>query len=65
MAISCPTVILIFLQRWVPDSPRWFIKRGMVDEAKEILIESARINGRTHAIPADLDYQLQIQAAAW
>lgn len=64
MAISWPTVFLIFLLPLIPNSPRWMIKRNRVKEAKEILMEAARINGKTDFSEADLEKQLQIQAAA-
>lgn len=47
----------------IPDSPRWYIRRGMVHNAKEIILEGARIN--RIPVPADIDYQLHLQAAAW
>lgn len=46
----------------IPDSPRWYIRKGMVKNAKEIIVEGARINRIT--VPADIDYQLHLQAAA-
>lgn len=46
----------------IPDSPRWYIRKGMVQKAKEIILEGARINRIT--VPADIDYQLHLQAAA-
>lgn len=66
MAISCPTIALMFLHRWIPDSPRWMLQRGRIQEAKEILMESATINGKLSELPSsnDLDKQLEIQAAA-
>lgn len=39
------------------------IKRNRVEEAKQILLEAARINGKTVS-PNDLEKQLQIEAAA-
>lgn len=48
--------------RMIPDSPRWYIRKGMVHNAKEIILEGARINRIT--VPADIDYQLNLQAAA-
>lgn len=64
MAISYPTIILIFLYPLIPNSPRWLIKKGRIREAKEILLEAARVNGKTDFTEADLEKQLQIQAAA-
>ncbi|KAM7362398.1 organic cation transporter protein isoform 2-T2 [Cochliomyia hominivorax] len=62
MAISCPTVILIYLWQWIPDSPRWMVARGRVMEAKQILIECAEMNGTRYSLPHDIDQQLQLQA---
>lgn len=64
MAISYPTIILIFLYPLIPNSPRWLIKMGRVSEAKAVLLEAARINGKTDFSEAELEKQLQIQAAA-
>lgn len=64
MAISYPTIILIFLYPLIPNSPRWLIQRGRVQEAKEVLLNAARINGKTDFSEAELEKQLQIQAAA-
>lgn len=63
MAISYPTIILILLYPWIPNSPRWLIKRGRIEETKMILLEAARINGKTDFTLSNLDKQLQIQAA--
>lgn len=64
MAISYPTIVLIFLYPLIPNSPRWLIKRGRVREAKEVLLDAARVNGKTDFTEADLEKQLQIQTAA-
>lgn len=64
MAISYPTILLIFLYPLIPNSPRWLIQKGRVSEAKAVLLEAARINGKTDFSEADLEKQLQIQAAA-
>jgi MFS family permease len=62
MAISFPTVILIGLYPLIPNSPRWLLQKGRIEEAKEILLQAARMNGKTDFSVADLDKQLQIQA---
>ncbi|KAH8264523.1 hypothetical protein KR038_009606 [Drosophila bunnanda] len=62
MAISWPTVILIYLWQWIPDSPRWLIARGRVQEAKKILLECAEVNGTRYNLPHDIDQQLELQA---
>ncbi|XP_001359431.4 solute carrier family 22 member 3 isoform X1 [Drosophila pseudoobscura] len=62
MAISWPTVILIYLWQWIPDSPRWLIARGRVQDAKKILLQCADINGTRYSLPHDIDQQLELQA---
>ncbi|KAH8307759.1 hypothetical protein KR044_012675, partial [Drosophila immigrans] len=62
MAISWPTVILIYLWQWIPDSPRWMIDRGRVQDAKKILLECAEMNGTRYNLPHDIDQQLELQA---
>ncbi|CAD6991768.1 unnamed protein product [Ceratitis capitata] len=62
MAISWPTVILIYLWRWIPDSPRWMIQRGRVLDAKNILLQCVDVNGTQYGLPHDIDQQLQLQA---
>ncbi|XP_017471462.1 PREDICTED: solute carrier family 22 member 3 [Rhagoletis zephyria] len=62
MAISWPTVILIYLWRWIPDSPRWMIQRGRVLDAKNILLQCAEVNGTRYGLPHDIDQQLELQA---
>lgn len=44
IAISLPTVALIILCYWIPDSPRWLLKHGRVNEALRILKNAARVN---------------------
>ncbi|XP_052856369.1 solute carrier family 22 member 3 isoform X1 [Drosophila gunungcola] len=62
MAISWPTVILIYLWQWIPDSPRWLIARGRTQDAKKILLECAEVNGTRYNLPHDIDKQLELQA---
>lgn len=63
MAISYPTLILICLYPWIPNSPRWLLKHGRIEETKQILLEAARINGKTDFSIGSLEKQLQIQAS--
>lgn len=61
MAISMPTFILIFLHKWIPDSPRWLLKKGHIQEAKDIIIESAKYNDRKHMLPNEDELELQLR----
>lgn len=65
MAISFPTIILIFLYPLIPNSPQWLLKRGRIEEAKNVLLEAAQINGKTNFSVNNLEKQLQIQAAEY
>lgn len=55
--------IFAFIHRWIPNSPRWLIEHNRIEEAKEILIESAQYNQRMHLIPSNLDELLEQQSA--
>lgn len=48
--------------RMIPDSPRWFIRQGNVEMAKEIVLEGARVNKIT--VPENLDRLLQAHVVA-
>ncbi|XP_055377585.1 solute carrier family 22 member 3 isoform X2 [Condylostylus longicornis] len=62
MAISFPTIILVYLWKWIPDSPRWLLQRGRLHEAREILIQCIEINGTQDSLPLDIDHQLKQQS---
>lgn len=47
IAITLPTVALIILWYWIPDSPRWLLKHGRVDQALQVLKDAAKVNGET------------------
>jgi hypothetical protein len=64
IAISVPTVTLIILHYWIPDSPRWLLKHGRVDEAKKVLLQAAKINKKTDFAEEDLEKQLHMMADA-
>lgn len=62
VAISLPTFSLIVLYHWIPDSPRWLLKHGNVDEAKKVLLQAAKVNGKTNFSEDDLVKQLHLMA---
>lgn len=59
LAISLPTTFYCILWHWIPDSPRWLLKHGYVDEAKAVLLESIAANNRKYIIPVDFDDRLK------
>lgn len=58
VAITLPTISLFFLYRWIPDSPRWLLKHGKIEEAKEVLLDAARVNKKTDFTEENLIKQL-------
>lgn len=63
VGITFPTVLLILLLYWTPDSPRWLLRRAAdrfaIDQVEEIVREGAAINDRTFKIPPDFRQQLE------
>ena len=53
---------ILNLYRWIPDSPRWLLARGRVQDAKEILVQCIQINGTQEHLPVDIDEQLRLQS---
>lgn len=41
------------INRYLPDSPRWMLRKGRIEEAKQILIEGATKNKRRVSINID------------
>lgn len=39
-------VIILFGMLWLPESPEFYFAKGRFDEAKDVLLKIARINGR-------------------
>ncbi|XP_055297446.1 organic cation transporter protein-like [Sitodiplosis mosellana] len=56
-AISMPTIFLIFLIKHLPDSPRWMLRHGHIDEARQILTEGGNKNKRR--VPINLEELLK------
>jgi len=57
VGITFPTIMLILLLYWTPDSPRWLLRhaadRFSIDNVEQIVREGAAINDRTFKIPPD------------
>jgi len=63
VGITFPTIMLILLLYWTPDSPRWLLRHAVdrfsIDNVEEIVREGAAINDRTFKIPPDFRLQLE------
>ncbi|XP_055905941.1 solute carrier family 22 member 13 [Eupeodes corollae] len=63
LGITFPTLVLIFLLNWTPDSPRWLLRKAKdTSQCEQIIRDAAKINDRTYKIPVDFSDQLRIQA---
>uniref|UniRef100_A0A336L287 CSON003253 protein n=1 Tax=Culicoides sonorensis TaxID=179676 RepID=A0A336L287_CULSO len=62
--ISYPTLIIIFLTLFLPDSPSWLLRRGKLKEVQDILITASNSYKSTAILPANLTYHLQRQSTA-
>lgn len=40
LALQCaPVTILILIMPWMPESPRWLVKQGRIDDAEKVLLK--------------------------
>lgn len=63
LLISLPTIMYIGLWFLIPDSPRWFIKKGRLEEAKAILLDGVRYN-KGETVPKDFEERLAQECAS-
>ncbi|XP_062580306.1 organic cation transporter protein-like [Saccostrea cucullata] len=47
LSLSIPTVVFISFWCILPESPRWLLSKGRIDEAEEILRKAAKVNNVT------------------
>ncbi|NXG74833.1 S22AD protein, partial [Baryphthengus martii] len=59
IAGSAPIFAFFFYSRVLPESPRWLVTKGRLEEAKKVLQKAASINKRT--IPPELFEQLKLE----
>lgn len=59
VGITLPTFILMFIYPLIPDSPRWLVKHGKVDEALNVMMTAAKINGKNDFTKDELELELK------
>ncbi|VVC43030.1 Hypothetical protein CINCED_3A022033 [Cinara cedri] len=51
--VTLPAVFFLVLHWFIPESPRWLLAMGKVDEAMEVLQKASKVN--KHPLPANMD----------
>lgn len=58
LMISLPTILYIPIWWLIPDTPRWFLRKGQIDAAAEIIEYAVSINKTKHMMMPDLRQHL-------
>lgn len=53
LVLSAPSVLLFVTWYFLPESPRWLLRKGRIQEAEAILRQAAERNGRKKELPID------------
>ncbi|XP_017031295.1 organic cation transporter protein isoform X1 [Drosophila kikkawai] len=61
LAISWPWLIMLSIWFWLPESPRWLLAQGRLDELCVLIERAARMNGTTDNLPSN--YRKTLEAA--
>ncbi|XP_067657418.1 organic cation transporter protein-like [Haliotis asinina] len=59
IVMTIPSVFFIVYWWIIPESPRWLLSRGRVDEAEQIINKLARVNGRS--LPKDVMKRVMLE----
>ncbi|KAH8384100.1 hypothetical protein KR009_012128 [Drosophila setifemur] len=61
LAISWPWLIMLSIWFWLPESPRWLLAQGRLDELCRLIERAAKMNGTTGSLPSN--YRKTLEAA--
>nr|XP_036673558.1 organic cation transporter protein isoform X1 [Drosophila suzukii] len=61
LAISFPWLIMLSIWFWLPESPRWLLAQGRLDELCNLIERAARMNGTSGSLPSN--YRKTLEAA--
>ncbi|XP_022216006.2 organic cation transporter protein [Drosophila obscura] len=59
--ISWPWLIMLIMWFWLPESPRWLLAQGRLDELCELIERAAKMNGTSGTLPHN--YRKTLEAA--
>lgn len=58
---TVPGVLLVVYYWWIPESPRWLVSQGKIEEAKAVIKTIAKANGRSNKLSeSQLDGMLKV-----
>jgi MFS transporter, putative metabolite:H+ symporter len=57
-----PAAVTLLIRAWVPESPRWLIRMGRMEEARRSLAWALQIDPKSIALPTDVP---EPEATAW
>uniref|UniRef100_A0A7N6C2X7 Major facilitator superfamily (MFS) profile domain-containing protein n=1 Tax=Anabas testudineus TaxID=64144 RepID=A0A7N6C2X7_ANATE len=63
LAVTMPCIAAIVSWWWLPESARWLVANGRVEEAKKYLVQCAEMNGRSDSSKLNTKVQLYRVAA--
>ncbi|XP_017056168.1 organic cation transporter protein isoform X1 [Drosophila ficusphila] len=61
LAISFPWLIMLSIWYWLPESPRWLLAQGRLDELCNLIERAAKTNGTSGSLPGN--YRKTLEAA--
>ena len=59
-----PALITLLIRAWVPESPRWLMRMGRVEEARQALAWALQTDPASIQLPATFDPRRDIRRGA-